>query len=64
MLETRYEVIREPDGDSHGQFDTLDEARGCVAFDRLAEWSIYRLTQAQDGGEIRNAELVAASHWN
>ncbi len=35
----KYEVFEL--GKSHGEFDTLDEARGCVAFDRLKFWAIW-----------------------
>lgn len=37
----KYEVINLKTKKSHGIFDTLDEARGCVAFDRLTDWEIW-----------------------
>ena len=29
-----YEVINTKTDESHGEFETLDEARGCVLYDR------------------------------
>lgn len=40
QFEREYHVY-DANGASHGNFPTLDEARGCVAFDGLDEWSIY-----------------------
>ena len=37
---TTYEVINCESGKSHGEFETLDEARGCVLFDRLFSYMI------------------------
>jgi hypothetical protein len=36
-----YEVINLRNHKSHGKFDTLDEAKGCVLYDRLAAWEIW-----------------------
>lgn len=36
-----YEVIDLNSEESHGSFETLDEARGCVRFDRLSAYSIW-----------------------
>lgn len=38
-----YEVMNLKNKKSHGVYDTLDEARGCVAFDRLTEWEIWEV---------------------
>lgn len=48
-----YEVINLDTDESHGVYDTLEEARGCVAFDRLRAYSIWRgrLDDESDGGE-------------
>lgn len=35
-----YEVINLRTDESHGCFETEDEARGCVAYDRLTAWEI------------------------
>lgn len=37
----RYEVIDLNTDESHGEFDSLAEARGCVAYDRLTNYSIW-----------------------
>ena len=37
---TQYEVQNLATLQSHGYYGTLDEARGCVAYDRLKEWRI------------------------
>lgn len=39
-METKYEVVDLNTGKSHGVYDSLDEARGCVEFDQLTHWSI------------------------
>lgn len=36
-----YEVVDVTKNYSHGAFDTMSEARGAVAFDRLTNWAIY-----------------------
>jgi DNA methylase len=36
-----YEVINLKTDESHGEYDSLDQARGCVAFDRLTHYSIW-----------------------
>jgi hypothetical protein len=36
-----YDVIDRRTGESHGIYDTLDEARGCAAFDRLDDFEIW-----------------------
>jgi hypothetical protein len=40
-FERQFHVYDE-DGADHGSFDTLDEARGCVAFDSIADALIVR----------------------
>ena len=37
-----YEVIDLETGDSHGLYDCLGEARGCVRYDRLTAYQIWR----------------------
>ncbi len=36
-----YRVIDVETGENHGDFNTLDEAKGCVEFDRLTDWEIW-----------------------
>ncbi len=36
-----YEVINVDTGESHGSYETLDEARGCALFDRLTDYEIW-----------------------
>lgn len=42
---TGYEVMNLRTGQSHGVYKTLDEARGCVAYDRLTSWQIWSCQQ-------------------
>ena len=44
-----YEVINLETGESHGTYETLERARGCVAFDGLTAYQIWR-------GDIRIEE--------
>lgn len=37
-----YEVINLRTLESHGEYDSLDQARGCVEFDRLTAYAIWR----------------------
>jgi hypothetical protein len=37
-----YEVINLDTEESHGVYETLEEARGCVQFDKLHAYSIWR----------------------
>lgn len=37
-----YEVIDLRTDESHGTFETLEEARGCVRFDKLRAYAIWR----------------------
>lgn len=39
----KYEVINLRTKASHGQYDTLGEARGCIAYDNLTAWEIWSL---------------------
>lgn len=36
-----YEVINLETEESHGEFDTIAEARGCVRYDKLTAYSIW-----------------------
>jgi hypothetical protein len=38
---TMYEVINLETLESHGEYRSLDEARGCVEFDRLVAYAIW-----------------------
>lgn len=42
MDEYRYEVINVATGENHGPYPTLDQAKGCVEFDHLSDWEIWR----------------------
>lgn len=47
-----YEVINLKTDESHGEYDSLDEARGCVEYDRLTHYYIW-----QDGaGRVEHCE--------
>jgi len=37
-----FEVIDRTNGTSHGNYETLEEARGCVAFDKLTNYEIWQ----------------------
>ena len=39
--EWSYKVVNCETGESHGRFETLEAARGCVAFDHLTDWEIW-----------------------
>ena len=39
---SKYEVFNLDTDESHGIYDTLDEARGCVLFDKLTRYSIWK----------------------
>lgn len=36
-----FEVINLSTDESHGEYETLEQARGCVRFDRLRAYSIW-----------------------
>jgi hypothetical protein len=36
-----YEVINLDTDESHGEYDSLEQARGCVRFDRLRAYQIW-----------------------
>lgn len=36
-----YKVVDLETDESHGRYESLDEARGCVLFDRLERWAIW-----------------------
>ena len=36
-----FEVINVETGESHGKFETLERAKGCVEFDNLFDWEIW-----------------------
>ncbi len=48
-----FEVIDLKTKKSHGKYETLAEAKGCVLYDRLTEWEIW-----QEG--IMNCNSVVA----
>jgi len=45
----RYEVLNLETDESHGVYDTLGEARGCVQFDRLKFYAIWGGDYDADG---------------
>jgi hypothetical protein len=38
-------VMDDSDDSAHGTFETWGEARGCIAYDHLSKWTIYRAGQ-------------------
>lgn len=36
-----YTVYDEDTGESHGEYETLSQAKGCVEYDKLSHWSIW-----------------------
>lgn len=44
-LPAPYLVMDDSDDSAHGTFETWGEARGCVAYDHLSKWTIYRAGQ-------------------
>lgn len=40
QFEREYHVYN-GEGTTHGNYPTLESARGCVAFDGLSDWAIY-----------------------
>lgn len=59
----RYEVVdleAPRSTQSHGWYDSIEEARGCVAYDRLRSWQIWSrdevLVAERDLGLPRRAE--------
>jgi hypothetical protein len=42
MTDEKYTVTDLDTDELHGEFDTLAEARGCVRYDKLAAYSIWR----------------------
>ena len=56
MTEIGYEVIDLDSDESHGVYSSLDQARGCVAFDRLRAYSIWRGPIVD--GEVEGRERV------
>ena len=41
-IDTPYEVFDLATDESHGTFETLERARGCVRFDKLRTYSIWK----------------------
>ena len=48
MADPSYEVINVETGESHGTYETLERARGCVEFDDLKDWEIWENGQCVD----------------
>jgi hypothetical protein len=48
MATDQYQVIDRSDDTDHGVYVTLAEARGCVKFDRLTAYAIWRGYHAAD----------------
>ena len=56
---SNFEVFEATAGESHGIFDTLEEARGCVEFDKIVSWTIWQGdTIVQEGGLEDGTEEV------
>ena len=36
-----YQVINVDTGESHGEYETLERAKGCVIFDSIEDWEIW-----------------------
>lgn len=54
--------IDENTDEERGLYDTLDEARGCVEFDRLRCYSIYQgeeLVESSEAGDFENRNYAA-----
>jgi hypothetical protein len=52
----QYEVINLDTDKSHGVYDSFEQARGCVRFDRLRAYQIWAGTKGEDGelyGQVR-----------
>lgn len=43
----QYEVIDLDQDESHGVFETLEEARGCVRYDRLRAYSVWTVIDGE-----------------
>lgn len=57
-----YQVWNTETETSHGVYRTLDEARGCVAFDRLQSWIIWGGHEApayRGKGQSRDTQFIA-----
>ncbi len=52
----RYEVISYDEGCSHGVYDTLDEAKGCVAYDRLRHYQIWTYVGGKRVSLVRESQ--------
>lgn len=55
-LEDSYQVINHDTGGNHGCYGTIEEARGCVEFDRLRRWEIWRGDQLFAHSPLRGLE--------
>lgn len=56
MAKIGYEVINLETDTSHGIYDSLELARGCVEFDRLSTYSIWRGPIVD--GELDRRDLI------
>jgi hypothetical protein len=64
-----YEVINLDTDESHGVYETLGEARGCVQFDRLRAYSIWRgdirieCCDPYEGDDARVRQALGEAPW-
>ena len=65
----KYEVINLDTDESHGEFDSLSEARGCVIYDQLRAYQIWhgdlRVENCEpyDGNDDRVRQAVGQAPW-
>jgi hypothetical protein len=58
----KFEVINLATDESHGTFDTIAEARGCVAYDRLKAYEIWQVDS--EGDHIARMEVCEPYNGN
>lgn len=54
----KFKVMNDATNKSHGEYDSHDEARGAVEFDRLTHYSIWHDDERIESVEISDAEQV------
>jgi hypothetical protein len=62
--DNRYEVIDLDTDESHGLYPSLDEARGCVEFDKLRAYQIWRGHVDADGDFCGNVRVESCDPDN
>lgn len=64
-----YEVINLETDESHGTYPTLEQARGCVRFDGIRSYSIWRgdvrveCCDVYDGDDDRVLQAMGQAPW-